>query len=341
MITDTIHKLVDRIDLDEAEARSAMEDLMTGQATDAQVAGFLTALRMKGETAGELVAFARVMREKAEPFWDGEDSQPCTPSSWTPAAQAATGRAHSTSRRRRPSSLPAHRVRVAKHGNRSASSMCGSADVLEALGVDIQMPLDLLRKAVMDVGIGFLFAQRFHRSMKHVMPARTQLKLRTVFNLIGPLANPALPQFQVLGVSSPDTMELVAQALVGLKTDRALVVHSDDGLDEISISAPTKILEIRDGGIQRSVVTPESFGVAPATLESLRGGDARTNATIIEGILKGERGPRRDVVLMNAAGALMVCGCASSLREGFRLAENSIDTGEAFRKLQLLREMSS
>ncbi|HTG74828.1 MAG TPA: anthranilate phosphoribosyltransferase [Terriglobia bacterium] len=232
-------------------------------------------------------------------------------------------------------------VRVAKHGNRSASSMCGSADVLEALGVDIQMPLDLLRKAVVDVGIGFLFAQRFHRSMKHVMPARTQLKFRTVFNLIGPLANPALPQFQVLGVYSPDMMELVAQALVGLKTDHALVVHSDDGLDEISISAPTKILEIRDGGIRRSVVTPESFGVAPATLESLRGGDARTNAGIIEGILKGERGPRRDVVLMNAAGALMVYGCASSLREGFRLAENSIDTGEAFRKLRLLREMSS
>ena len=339
MITDAIQKLVDRIDLDEAEARSAMEDLMSGQATDAQVAGFLTALRMKGETAGELVSFARVMRERAEPFWEGE--RPAIPATLdtcgtggdrlgtfnisTACAFVAAGAS----------------VRVAKHGNRSASSMCGSADVLEALGVDIQMPLDVLRKAVVDVGIGFLFAQRFHRSMKHVMPARTQLKFRTVFNLIGPLANPALPQFQVLGVYSPDMMELVAQALVGLKTDHALVVHSDDGLDEISISAPTKILEIRDGGIRRSVVTPESFGVAPATLESLRGGDARTNAGIIEGILKGERGSRRDVVLMNAAGALMVSGCASSLREGFRLAENSIDTGEAFRKLQLLREMSS
>ena len=263
MITDAIQKLVDRIDLDEAEARSAMEDLMSGQATDAQVAGFLTALRMKGETAGELVSFARVMRERAEPFWEGE----------RPAMLDTCGTGGDRSGTFNISTACAFvaagaSVRVAKHGNRSASSICGSADVLEALGVDIQMPLDVLRKAVVDVGIGFLFAQRFHRSMKHVMPARTQLKFRTVFNLIGPLANPALPRFQVLGVFSPDMMELVAQALVGLKTDHALVVHSDDGLDEISISAPTKILEIRDGGIQRSVVTPESFGVAPATLES-------------------------------------------------------------------------
>ena len=339
MITDAIQKLVDRIDLDEAEARSAMEHLMSGQATDAQVAGFLTALRMKGETAGELVSFARVMRERAEPFWEGE--RPATPATLDTCGTGGDRRGTFNISTACAFVAAGASVRVAKHGNRSASSMCGSADVLEALGVDIQMPLDLLRKAVVDVGIGFLFAQRFHRSMKHVMPARTQLKFRTVFNLIGPLANPALPQFQVLGVFSPDMMELVAQALVGLKTDHALVVHSDDGLDEISISAPTKILEIRDGGIQRSVVTPESFGVAPATLESLRGGDARTNAGIIEGILKGERGPRRDVVLMNAAGALMVSGCASSLREGFRLAENSIDTGEAFRKLRLLREMSS
>jgi anthranilate phosphoribosyltransferase len=211
---------------------------------------------------------------------------------------------------------------------------------LEALGVNIQMPLDVLRKAVTEVGIGFLFAQRFHKSMKHVMPARTQLKLRTVFNLIGPLANPALPRFQILGVSSPETMELVANALLGLGIDRALVVHSEDGLDEISISAATKVLEIRNGGVHRSTVTPETFGVAPAALETLRGGDARANAGIAEGILKGERGPQRDVVLMNAAGALLVSGAASSLQDGFRLAEQSIDTGAAFRRLQLLREIS-
>jgi anthranilate phosphoribosyltransferase len=194
---------------------------------------------------------------------------------------------------------------------------------------------------VTEVGMGFLFAQRFHRSMKHVMPARTQLKVWTVFNVIGPLANPASPRYQVVGVFSPAMMNLVANALLGLQTERALVVHSDDGLDEISISAPTRMLEIRDGSIRSHVITTEDFGVTSAPLETLRGGDARTNAAIIEGVLKGERGPRRAVVLMNAGAALMISGSASSLAEGFRQAEESIDTGAAFRRLQLLREMST
>ena len=335
MITDAIQKLVERIDLNEAEARAAMEDLMTGQATDAQVASFLTALRMKGETPSELAAFARVMREKAEPFWDGE-VHPVLDTCGTGGDRSGTFNISTAT----AFVAAGAGVRVAKHGNRSATSLCGSADVLEALGVSIQMPIDVLRKAVIDVGIGFLFAQRFHRSMKHVMPARTQLKVRTVFNLIGPLANPALPRFQVVGVSAPDTMELVANALLSLKIDRALVVHSDDGLDEISISAPTKVVEIRDGGMRRTTITPEDFGVTRAPLESLRGGDAKANATIVESILKGDRGPRRDVVLMNAAGALMVSGMATSLADAFRLAQKSIDSGAAFRRLQSLREMS-
>jgi anthranilate phosphoribosyltransferase len=335
VITDAIQKLVERIDLDEAEARAAMEDLMTGQATDAQVASFLTALRMKGETASELACFARVMREKAEPFWDGE-VHPVLDTCGTGGDRSGTFNISTAT----AFVAAGAGVRVAKHGNRSATSLCGSADVLEALGVNIQMPIDVLRKAVVDVGIGFLFAQRFHRSMKHVMPARTQLKVRTVFNLIGPLANPALPRYQVVGVSAPDTMDLVANALLSLKTERALVVHSDDGLDEISISAPTKVLEIRDGGVLRTTITPEDFGVARAPLESLRGGDAKTNATIVESILKGERGSRRDIVLMNAAGALFVSGLASSLTDTFRLAEKSIDSGAAFRRLQSLRELS-
>ena len=336
MITDAIQKLIDRIDLNEAEARSAMEDLMSGEATDAQIAGFLTALRMKGETATELVAFAQVLREKADPFWESEPpavldtcgtggDRSGTFNISTAAALVAAGAG----------------VSVAKHGNRSASSLCGSADVLEALGINIQMPLEILRKAVTDVGMGFLFAQRFHRSMKHVMPARTQLKLRTIFNVIGPLANPARPRFQVIGVFSPDMMSLVANALVGLKTERALVVHSNDGLDEISISAPTNMLEIRGGTITPVVVTPETFGATPAAKETLRGGDAKTNAVIIESILRGEPGPRRDIVLMNAGAALMVCGAVASLDEGFRKAAASIDTGSAFSRLQRLREMSA
>jgi len=336
VITDAIQKLVDRIDLDEAEARSAMEYLMTGQASDAQVASFLTALRMKGETAAELVAFARVMREKADPFWEGD----------VPAVLDTCGTGGDRSGTFNISTAAAlviagAGVRVAKHGNRSASSLCGSADVLEALGVNIQMPIDVLRKAVTDVGMGFLFAQRFHRSMKHVMPARTQLKVRTVFNVIGPLANPALPRFQVVGVFSPAMMALVANALVGLNVEHAMVVHSQDGLDEISISAPTNVLEIRDGAIRSSIITPETFGVAPSTIQALIGGDACTNASIIEGILKGERGPRRDVVLMNAGAGLMISGSASTLTEGFRQAEKSIDSGAAFHRLQQLREMSN
>ena len=335
MITDAIQKLVDRIDLDETEARAAMEYLMTGQASDAQVASFLTALRMKGENAAELVAFARVMREKADPFWEGE----------APAVLDTCGTGGDRSGTFNISTAAAFvvagaGVSVAKHGNRSASSLCGSADVLEALGVNIQMPIDVLRKAVTEARMGFLFAPRFHRSMKHVMPARTQLKLRTVFNVIGPLANPALPRFQVVGVFSSAMMDLVANALLGLNVERAMVVHSNDGLDEISISASTKVLEIRDGGIRAGVITPEDFGATPAPMETLRGGDVRANASIIESILKGERGPRRDVVLMNAGAALMISGSASTLAEGFRQAENSIDSGAAFRTLQKLREMS-
>ena len=336
MITDAIQKLIERIDLSEAEARAAMEYLMTGQASDAQVAGFLTALRMKGETATELVAFARVMREKAEPFWDVD----------APAVLDTCGTGGDRSGTFNISTAAAlvaagAGVSVAKHGNRSATSLCGSADVLEALGVNIQMPLDVLRKAVTEVGMGFLFAQRFHRSMKHVMPARSQLKVRTIFNVIGPLANPASPRFQVIGVFSADMMDLLARALIGLKIERALVVHSHDGLDEISISAPTNVLEIRDGTIRTSVVTPETFGAASAPIQTLRGGDARTNAAIIESILKGERGPRRDVVLMNAGAALMVCGSVASLSEGFQKAAESIDTGAALRTLHQLREMSA
>jgi anthranilate phosphoribosyltransferase len=335
VITDAIQKLVERVDLSEAEARAAMEDLMTGQASDAQVASFLTALRMKGETSTELVAFARVMREKAEPFWNGDAPPEVMDTCGTGGDRSGTFNISTAA----ALVVAGAGVSVAKHGNRSATSLCGSADVLEALGVNIQMPIETLRKAVTDVGMGFLFAQRFHRSMKHVMPARTQLKVRTVFNVIGPLANPALPRYQVVGVFSRDMMELVANALVGLRVERALVVHSQDGLDEISISAPTNVLEIREGGIQSGVITPEDFGVPAASMETLQGGGARANAAIIEGILKGERGPQRDVVLMNAGAALMIRGAAGSLREGYRQASDAIDSGNAFRKLEQLREM--
>lgn len=335
MIIEAIQKVIDRIDLTEQEARSAMEFIMTGQATDAQVAGFLTALRMKGETAPELIGFAQVMRERAEPFWDGEvlavldtcgtgGDKSGTFNISTAAAFVVAGAG----------------IRVAKHGNRSISSKCGSADVMEALGVDIQMPIERLRRAITDVGIGFLFAPKFHSSMKHVMPARSQLKVRTVFNILGPLANPARARFQVVGVFSPSVMELMAAALGGLGLDHVFVVHGADGVDEISISAKTSVLQVRRGETRSFTVSPEDFGFAPAHAEAIRGGDAAANAAIIEGVLRGDKGPRREIVLMNAAAAIVAGGAAESLKEGVRVALNAIDTGAAFKKLSLLREFS-
>jgi anthranilate phosphoribosyltransferase len=332
MITDLIQKMIDRVDLSEQEARDAMQEIMTGQSTDAQISGFLTALRMKGETAQELIGFARVMRERAEPLWNGEVLQVLDTAGTggdrlgtfnisTAAAFVAAGAG----------------VRVAKHGNRSATSRCGSADVMEALGLDIQMPMERLRRAIKDVGIGFLFAQRFHTSMKHVMPARTQLKIRTVFNILGPLASPAAACFQIVGVSSPEIMELMANALHGLGLEHAFVVHGANGMDEVSISSRSYVVEIRGDEIRQFVMTPEDFGISSASTETIVGGDAAENAKIIEAILRGERGPRRDVVLLNAAPAIVAGGAAKTWKEGIKLAADSIDSGTALKKLEELR----
>jgi len=333
MITDFIQKMIDRVDLTEEEARAAMEEIMSGETTDAQIAGFLMALRMKGEAAQELVGFARVMREKAEPLWDGE-VLPVLDTCGTGGDRSGTFNISTAA----AFIVAAAGVRVAKHGNRSASSRCGSADVMEALGLDIQMPIDRLRQAIRDVGIGFLFAQRFHKSMKHVMPARTQLKVRTVFNILGPLANPANARFQVVGVSSPEIMELMANALAGLNIDHAFVVHGANGMDEISISSRTYVVEVRRGDIRQFVMTPEDFGITPAKIDAILGGDAAENAKIIESVFRGERGPRRDVVLLNAAPALVAGGVAKTWKEGLQLAAEAIDNGSAMKKLRQLKE---
>jgi len=335
VITDFIHKLVERIDLTEAEAREAMHQLMTGQASDAEIAAFLTALRMKGETPTELVGFACAMREHAEPFWDGE-VLPSLDTCGTGGDSCGTFNISTAA----AFVVAGAGIRVAKHGNRSRTGS-GSAEVMEALGIDIQMPLDRLRRAVSEIGIGFLFAPRFHSSMKYVMPARTQLKMRTVFNILGPLANPAHARFQVIGAFSPGSMELLAHALQGLTTDHAFVVHGSDGVDEISITGPTHVIELKRGNIRAYTITPEEFGVSPASLESIRGGDPAANAAIIEGILRGERGPRRDVVLMNAAAALVAAGAADTLKAAFEVAARSVDSGAALNKLVLLRDVSN
>ena len=332
MITDLIQKMIDRVDLTEQEARAAMEEIMTGQSTDAQIGAFLTALRMKGETAQELIGFARVMRERAEPLWTGE-AMPVLDTCGTGGDRSGTFNISTAA----AFVAAGAGVHVAKHGNRSASSLCGSADVMEALGVDIQMPIDRLRRAINEVGIGFLFAQRFHTSMKYVMPARAQLKLRTVFNILGPLANPAAACFHVVGVSSPEIMELMANALQGLGLKHAFVVHGANGLDEVSISSRTYVVEILGDEIRQFMMTSEDFGIPSARIDAILGGNARENAKIVESIFRGERGPKRDVVLLNTAPALVAAGAASTWKEGIRLAAESIDSGAALRKLEELR----
>jgi anthranilate phosphoribosyltransferase len=290
---------------------------------------------MKGETPCELATFARVMRERAEPFWDGE-RVPVLDTCGTGGDRSGTFNISTAS----AFVVAGAGIRVAKHGNRAATSKCGSADVMEALGIDIQMPADRLRFAVTGIGIGFLYAQRYHTSMKHVMPARNQLGVRTVFNFIGPLSNPARPEFQVLGVSSMMVLDLVANSLQQLGTRHAFVIHGNDGVDEISISAPSTIRELKHGVIKSYTISPEDFGFFSVSAEKIKGGDARTNAAIIEAILGGERSPRRDVVLLNAAAAIVAGGAADSLAEGVRLAEQSIDSGSALSKLRQLRDLS-
>ncbi len=336
MNTDVIAQLVDGIDLGENEARDVMNEIMTGQSTPAQIAACLTALRMKGETLDELVGFARVMREKATPLWDGEPPDTLDTAGTggdrsgtfnisTAAAFVAAGAG----------------ARVAKHGNRAVSSRSGSADVMEALGIDIQMPVEKLRRAIEEIGIGFLFAQAFHQSMKYVMPVRSEIKVRTVFNILGPLANPASARFQVIGVNSSHLLALMANAATRLGVAHAFVVHGTDGIDEISVAAPTEIVECHEGKLNSFVLRPEDLGVVPSSLDSIQGGDGETNAAIIRKVLEGEKGPHRDAVLLNAAAAIAAAGLGKDLRTGFEIGSDAIDSGRALRKLEALRALST
>jgi anthranilate phosphoribosyltransferase len=275
------------------------------------------------------------MRERAERLWDG-DPLPVLDTAGTGGDLSGTFNISTAA----AFVAAGAGVRVAKHGNRSASSRCGSADVMEALGVDIHMPLERLQTAIKEVGIGFLFAQRFHTSMKYVMPARSQLKVRTVFNILGPLANPASACFQVVGVSSLEIMELVGNALQGLGLRHAFVVHGANGMDEVSISSRTYVVELREGELRQFIMTPEDFGITPAKIEAVQGSDATDNAKIIEDIFRGEKGPRRDVVLLNSAPALVAGGAAKTWKDGIRLAAEAIDSGAALNKLEELRHLS-
>ncbi len=345
IITEAVRALVDRRDLTRIEAAAAMEAIMSGAAPNAQIAAFLTALRMKGETVEELIGFAQVMRQKAARVrtkgeevaaLTGTDREMLIDTCGTGGDAAGTFNVSTAT----AFVVAGAGLKVAKHGNRSVSSLCGSADVVEALGVNLELPPAGVARCVDEVGIGFLYAPLLHTAMKHVMAARREMGIRTVFNMLGPLTNPAGANAQVIGVYSAALTEPLARVLAELGTVRAFVVHGADGLDEISNTGESQISEVREGAVRNFRVGPEDFGIPRAAIADLRGGDRAENAQIIRRILGGGDGPKRDIVLMNAAAALVVGGKARDLKEGVGLAARSIDSGAAQRKLEALIELS-
>lgn len=335
-----IKRLLEGASLGRAEASALMDSILQGQATDAQIAGLLIALKMRGETAEELVGFAETMRRHARPiFAEGQrPSEPIVDTCGTGGDGAGTFNI-STAAAFVVAGVGG--VRVAKHGNRSLSSRCGSADVLEQLGVNLLAGPERAAEAIQEVGIGFIFAPSVHTAMKHVQKARRDLRVRTVFNLLGPLTNPAQVDAQVVGVYEERWLEPVAQALGELGVKRAFVVHSHDGLDEASLGAETEVAEWQEGQLKRYSIAPEDFGLARAPREVLLGGDAAENAAIINGILSGERGARRDVVALNAALALVASGRAETFGQGMELAVGALDSGAAGERLRALVEFSN
>jgi len=327
----TIREAIDLIvshgrSLSEDEAAAVMRDIMSGEATPAQVGAFLVALRLKGETVDEIVGMARVMREHAlavpsvEAVVDtcgtgGDASGTFNVSTAAAFVVAAAG------------------GRVAKHGNRAMTSACGSADVLEALGAKIDLGPEQVARCLREVGIGFMFAQAFHPAMKHVAGPRREIGVRTVFNVLGPLTNPAGAAHQLLGVARAELAPLLAEALGRLGARHALVVHGHGGLDELSLSGPSSVHELRDGRLREYAVSPEDVGLSPAPNEAVRGGSPEENAVALRGVLDGKAGPLRDITLLNAAAALVAADLAGDLKDGVARAARAIDSGAAREKL--------
>ena len=345
VIVEAIRALVERRDLSRLEAAAAMEAIMSGAATHVQVAAFLTALRMKGETVDELIGLAEVMRLKAvrvrtrsevEAALAGTDREMLLDTAGTGGDASGTFNVSTAT----AFVVAGAGLKVAKHGNRSVSSLCGSADVVETLGISLDLAPARVAQCIDEIGIGFLYAPLLHTAMKHVMPARREMGIRTVFNILGPLTNPAGANAQVIGVYARALVEPLARVLAELGTIRAFVVHGADGLDEISTTGESFVAEVREGLVRTSVLRPEDFGVPRAAVADLRGGDREENAEIIRRILAGEPGPKRDMVVVNAAAALVAGGRARDLAEGARLAAQSIDSGTALGKLKALADRS-
>jgi anthranilate phosphoribosyltransferase len=346
MITEVLHRIANhRQSLSREEARAAMTEVLTGQCSDAQIAALLVALHMKGETVEEIVGFAEAIRAAAAPLAVSGDSTIDVSGTERDALVDTCGTGGDASGTFNISTATAvvaagAGVRVAKHGNRSVTSKCGSADVMEALGVNISLPPSRIAECLKEVGIAFLFAPSMHSAMKYVQPARRELRLRTVFNLLGPLTNPARASAQVVGVYSDDLVEKLAEALSMLGLRRALVVHGSDGLDEITITGPTRVAEVRDGQVRTYEVTPEEFGLTRAPIEAITGGDAAANAGIIREVLGGKRSACRDVVLLNTAAALVAAGKSDHLYDALPLAVQSIGSGAAAARLRALVEFT-
>jgi len=349
MLKQAIQKVVSRSDLSEKEMESAMEVIMTGQATPAQIGAFITALRLKGETIEEITGAARVMRRKAtrirvkddqinidrdeinldlETIIDtcgtgGDGTNTFNVSTTTAFVVAGCG------------------LRVAKHGNRSVSSLCGSADVIESLGVNLDVPPEVVEKCLNQVGIGFLYAPALHGAMKHAIGPRREIGIRTIFNILGPLTNPAGANVQVLGVYEKDLTPVLAEVLGKLGSRSAFVVYGEGSLDEISIAGKTQLSELKDGRVDTYTIEPEDFGLPRANLDDIRGGDAQENAGIILSVLKGEPGARRDIVLLNAAAALLAAGRATDFPDGITQAAEAIDSGRALEKLEGMKKITN
>ena len=315
------------------QAAAVMRQIMEGEATPGQLGSFLTALRLKGESTGEIAGMATVMREFSlkvraggvlvDSVGTGGDGTNTFNIS-TAAALVAAGAG----------------VRIAKHGNRAASGSCGAADVLEALGVRVDLPPEAVERCIEDGGIGFMFAQAFHPSMRHAAPVRREIGIRTVFNILGPLTNPAGAQRQLIGVAYPQLGEKMAEVMRLLGSQRTLVVHGDGGMDEISLSGDTSVWELRDGRVESWTLRAADTGLPPCSVEDLRGGDREVNAGIMLRLLRGEGGPIRDAVLLNTAGVLLAAGAVADISEGIQVAALAIDRGAARRKLEALVELS-
>ena len=331
MITEALKKVIEFKDLDEKEAEDVMKEIMSGNAKPTQIAAILTALRMKGETINEITAFAKVMREfslKINP-----DVPKLLDTCGTGGDNLNTFNISTAT-----AFVVSVYVPVAKHGNKAVSSKSGSADVLEALGVNLNIPIERVKESIEKIGIGFLFAPNFHPAMKYATPVRRELGIRTVFNVLGPLTNPANANYQLMGVYNEKLTEKLAYVLKNLGLKGALVVHGS-GMDEITTIGKTKISELKNGEVMSYYIEPEDFGIKRAKLEDIRGGNAEENAKIIRAIFEGEEvGAKRDIVVLNSAFALYIAEEVKNVEEGIKLAEKSIDSGKALKKLEDLIE---